>query len=319
MILKKKAIVVVGATASGKTALGIHIAGKFGGEVISADSMQIYKNLSISTAKPLIEEMNGVKHHLIDFLDVNEKYSVSSYCKDARRIFDELTLNNILPVIVGGTGLYIDSFLTNTQFLESASSEDIKIKLKEELAEKGIEAMYNELLKIDPVACEKIHPNNTVRVLRALEVYRTTGKTITEQALGSHTVESDIEPLYIGISYSNREILYERINKRVDIMLESGLIDEAKEFFSVNPSQTAVNSIGCKEIKPFLDGTDSLANCIENLKRETRRYAKRQITWFKRNEKINWFYADKMNTDELYSSVDNLILNYLGGDSDGKK
>ncbi len=314
IILKKKAVVVVGATASGKTALGIHIAKKFGGEVISADSMQIYKNLSVSTAKPTIEEMCGVKHHLIDFLDVNEKYSVSSYCKDARLVFDELTEKNILPVIVGGTGLYIDSFLSNTHFFESASSDKVKTQLKEELSEKGVQAMYEELLKIDPVACEKIHPNNTVRVLRALEVYRTTGKTITEQTIESHNIEPDIEPLYIGISYYDRANLYARINKRVDIMLENGLLDEAKDFFAANPSQTAVNSIGCKEIKPYLDGTDSLSNCVENLKKETRRYAKRQITWFKRNEKINWFYADKMNSDELFASVDNLINEYLGGD-----
>ena len=180
--MKKKAVVVVGATASGKTALGVHIAKKFGGEVISADSMQIYKTLSISTAKPSSEEMCGIKHHLIDFLPLSEKYSVSNYCRDARQVFDVLSQKSILPVIVGGTGLYIDSFISNTQFIEDAFSDKIKSELQNELQEKGIEALYKELCAVDPVAAEKIHPNNKVRVLRALEVYRTTGKTITWQA-----------------------------------------------------------------------------------------------------------------------------------------
>ena len=319
--MKKKAVVVVGATASGKTSLGVHIAKNFGGEVISADSMQIYKDLSISTAKPTQEEMCGVKHHLIDFLDITEKYSVSSYCKDAKEVFDKLSKKGILPIIVGGTGLYIDSFLTNTQFIESAVSDKVREELKKELETRGIDELYRELRQIDGVAAERIHPNNTVRVLRALEIYRTTGKTITEQASESHKIESDIEPLYIGIGYADREKLYERINKRVDIMLEKGILDEAKAFLAMNPSQTALNAIGCKEFKPYFDGTDSLENCIENLKRETRRYAKRQITWFKRNTKINWFYADEMSSEELLSEVDKTVIYYLGGDliDKGKK
>ena len=315
--MKKKAIVVVGATASGKTSLGVHIAKSFGGQVISSDSMQIYKNLSVSTAKPTEEEMDGVKHHLIDFVDVNEQYSVSAYCKDARKVFDKLTDDGVLPVFVGGTGLYIDSFLSNTQFFETASDETIRIHLQNELQEKGIEVLYKELLKIDPDACEKIHPNNTVRVLRALEVYRLTGKTISQQTRESHSVESDIEPLYIGISYEDREILYNRINRRVDLMLENGLLEEAESFFKMNPSKTAVNSIGCKELRPYLEGNKSLEECVDNLKKETRHYAKRQITWFKRNKNINWFYADKMSITELYSAVDELIKTYLGGDSLG--
>ncbi len=312
--MKKKAVVVVGATASGKTSLGVHIAKTFGGEVISADSMQIYKDLSISTAKPTPEEMCGVTHHLIDFLDITEKYSVSSYCKDAKAAFDKLTDNGILPVIVGGTGLYIDSFLTNTQFIESAVSDKVREELKQELESRGIDELYRELMQIDSAAAGKIHPNNTVRVLRALEVYRTTGKTISEQARESHNVESDIEPLYIGIGYADREKLYERINKRVDIMLENGILDEAKAFLEMNPSQTALNAIGCKEFRPYFNGTDSLENCVENLKRETRRYAKRQLTWFKRNSKINWFYADEMSPQELLNEVDKAVINYLGGD-----
>lgn len=312
--MKKKAVIVVGATASGKTALGVHIAKKFDGEVISADSMQIYKGMNIATAKPTVDEMDGVKHHLIDFLDITEQYSVSAYCIDAGKSFDVITKSGKLPVIVGGTGLYIDSFISNTKFLDDATSVEVRKKLQDELETDGIESLYTELQKIDPQAAEKIHPNNTVRVLRALEVYRTTGKTLTEQNSLSHSVKSEIEPLYIGINYSDREKLYNRINLRVDLMLKNGLLEEAKDFFDSNPSATALNAIGYKELKPYIDGRLSFDECVEKLKRETRRYAKRQITWFKRNKNINWLYADLLTQEELYSSVDELIESFLGGD-----
>ena len=312
--MKKKAIVVVGATASGKTALGVHIAKRFNGEVISADSMQIYKGMDIATAKPTTEEMDGIKHHLIDFIDVQSQYSVSNYCDDAKDVFDKIIENDKLPVIVGGTGLYIDSFLSNTKFLEAASSDNIRKELLLEAEKNGVESLYEQLKAIDPDAAKNIHPNNTVRVVRAIEIYRTTGKTLTEQNKLSHAVESDIDPLYIGINYADRENLYNRINLRVDLMLEAGLLEEAKDFFKMNPSKTAFNAIGYKELKPFIDGDLAFDVCVENLKRETRRYAKRQITWFKRNKNINWVYADKLSKEELLETVDNLINEYLGGD-----
>ncbi len=312
--MKNKAIVVVGATASGKTALGVHIAKKFNGEVISADSMQIYKGMNIATAKPTVEEMNGVRHHLIDFLDIHEQYSVSAYCNDARTAFDGIVGRGKLPVIVGGTGLYIDSFLSNTKFLDDASSEDVRKELLLEAEEKGSEYLYGLLKEIDPDAAKNIHPNNTVRIVRALEIYKTTGKTLTVQNEQSRVTESDIEPLYIGINYSDREKLYERINLRVDLMIEKGLLKEAEAFFGDNPSKTAVNAIGYKELKPYIDGDLPLDICVENLKRETRRYAKRQITWFKRNKNIHWVYPDLMSKDGIFEYVDNLILNYTEGD-----
>ncbi|MBO5433619.1 MAG: tRNA (adenosine(37)-N6)-dimethylallyltransferase MiaA [Clostridia bacterium] len=312
--MKKKAIVIVGATASGKTGLGVYVARKFNGEVISADSMQIYKGMSIATAKPTIEEMQGVPHHLIDFLPVTEKYSVSAYCNDAKTVFDDVISRGKLPVIVGGTGLYIDSFLSNTQFLDNAGSDTVRETLKKEFEIKGIEKLYEELCEVDPEAARNIHPNNTVRVLRALEVYRATGKTLTEQNLLSHNVESDIEPLYIAIGYRDRELLYGRINKRVDIMLENGLLEEAQDFFKMNPSVTAFKAIGCKELKPYIDGEADLDFCVDNLKRETRRYAKRQLTWFKRNNKIHWLYADNKDRDTIYNEAEALIKEFLGGD-----
>ncbi len=312
--MKKKAIVVVGATASGKTALGVHIAKKFNGEVISADSMQIYKGMDIATAKPTFEEMEGIRHHLIDFVDIYKQYSVSAYCVDAKKAFDEITEKGKIPVIVGGTGLYVDSFLSNTQFLESACSEDLRNELFSEAEKNGVLSLYEQLKEIDPDAAMNIHPNNVVRVVRALEIYKTTGKTLTEQNQLSHNKESDISPLYIGINYSDREKLYEKINLRVDLMLENGLLDEAKEFFKHNPSKTAFNAIGYKELKPFIDGELSFEVSVENLKRETRRYAKRQITWFKRNKEINWVYADLLTADDLKASVDDLIIKYMEGD-----
>lgn len=312
--MKKKAIVIVGATASGKTGLGVFVARKFNGEVISADSMQIYKGMSIATAKPTTDEMQGVPHHLIDFLPVTEKYSVSSYCDDAKKVFDDVVSRGKLPVFVGGTGLYIDSFLSNTQFLENAGSEEVRERLKVEFEKHGIDKLYNELCEVDPDAAKNIHPNNTVRVLRALEVYRATGKTLTEQNSLSHNVESDIEPLYIAIGYRDREILYDRINRRVDEMLENGLLNEARSFFEMNPSITAFKAIGCKELKPYLDGVTDLEICVDNLKRETRRYAKRQLTWFKRNDKIHWIYADNKDRDTIYNEAKDLVEKFLGGD-----
>ncbi|MBR4287355.1 MAG: tRNA (adenosine(37)-N6)-dimethylallyltransferase MiaA [Clostridia bacterium] len=312
--MKRKAVVVVGPTASGKTSLGINICKYFNGEVISADSMQIYKGLQISTAKPDEAEMDGIKHHLIDFLPVTEKYSVSDYCKDAAKAFDEITAKGKLPVIVGGTGLYVDSFLTNTEFIDEASSEEVRNKLFDELKEKGAEYMHQKLCKVDPEAGAKIHQNNTVRVIRALEVFETTGKTITQQTLDSHKNESDIEALYIGISYEEREKLYERINLRVDLMLERGLVDEARDFFTGNPSKTSVNSIGCKELKPYLDNEKTLEECVEQLKRSTRRYAKRQLTWFRKNQEIHWFYPD-VNDGDILPQVYALINEFLEGEA----
>lgn len=311
--MKRKAVVVVGPTASGKTALGVHICEKFNGEVISADSMQIYKGMSISTAKPTMEEQRGIPHHLIDFLEITEKYSVSAFCNDAKKVFDTICENDKLPVIVGGTGLYVDSFLTNTSFLDNANSEEIRTRLNNELKENGIDFMYSQLKSIDPEAADKIHPNNIVRVLRALEVYYSTGMTITQQALMSHEVETDIEPLFIGITFKDREKLYERINKRVDIMIQEGLWDEAEQFFKSFPSVTAFNAIGCKELKPYFDGLKSADECIDDLKRSTRRYAKRQLTWFKRNPDIHWIYRDEMNDYSVY--VDDLINKFLVGET----
>ena len=312
---KTKVIVVVGPTASGKTSLGIHLAKKFNGEVISGDSMQIYEDMNIATAKPTEEEMQGVKHHLIGFVNPETEYSVASFCSDAKKIVDDIVSRNKTPILVGGTGLYIDSFINNTEFFDNANSKEVREELYKELDEYGIEKLYNELLSVDSEAAKKIHPNNEVRVISALEIYRLTGKNLTEQNKCSHENESPYEPLYIGICYKDREKLYERINKRVDIMCDLGLLKETKDFYKKHPSQTAVNAIGYKELKPFLDGEKTLEECLMHLKQSTRRYAKRQLTWFNRNEKINWVYPDLYDDlNELFNETDTLVEKFLKGE-----
>lgn len=312
---KTKVIVIVGPTASGKTSLGIHIAKQFGGEVISGDSMQIYEKMDIATAKPTAEEMDGVKHHLIGFVNPQDEYSVASFCEDAKKAVSEIKEKGKVPIIVGGTGLYIDSFINNITFFQDASSEKIREELYNELNEFGIEKLYNELISVDSEAAKKIHPNNEVKVIRALEIYRTTGKNLTEQNEQSHQSESEYEPLYIGISYKDREKLYDRINKRVDIMCDNGLLDEAKEFYKEYASKTAVNAIGYKELKPFIDGEKTLEECANHLKQSTRRYAKRQLTWFNRNERINWVYPDTYeDISLLYDEAERLVEEFLKGE-----
>ncbi len=304
-------IVVVGPTASGKTSLGIEIAKKFDGEIISFDSMQIYKELSISTAKPTETERAQVPHHLIDFLSVNDTFSVAQFCSNAKKKVEELTSNRKIPVFVGGTGLYIDSFINNIDFsvqTDSAIARE-KVELIEE--EKGTQALYEILEKVDEQSAKAIHPNNVKRVKRALEIYFSSGENKSELDQKSRENESPYLPIYFGINFAQRQALYDRINTRVDKMIEQGLIDEAKRFFENKNSITSVQAIGCKELKPYLDGVLSLDECVENLKRETRRYAKRQITWFKRNDKINWVYPDKMEYCEILESVFRKIQDFL--------
>ena len=310
-------VAVVGPTASGKTGLGVHLAERFGGEVISADALQVYDGLSVSTARPTAKEMRGVPHHLIGFLKVTERYSVNDYCRDAAAAAADIVSRGRLPIVVGGTGLYVDSFLSHTAFAEDARSDDVRRALGEELAAGGIEPLYAELTRIDPDYAAKIHPNNTVRVLRALEIYRASGLTPTEQAALSHRESSPYKPLYIGLAFRDRAVLYDRIDARVDAMLANGLVNEAVAFYAAAPSETAANAIGCKELKPYLDGEQTLEACIDSLKRATRRYAKRQLTWFRRNGEVRWLYVDDYGASgELYAAAETLVSSFLDGEND---
>lgn len=302
---KTKIICVVGATASGKTDLAVKLAKAVDGEIISADSMQVYKNMPIATAVATKEEQDGVPHHLVEFLDADQTFSVADFVERAKVLIDEITARGRVPIIAGGTGLFVDSLVKNISFSKVGSNAEIR----NELAEKSNEELYEKLLKLDPNAAVDIHPNNRKRVIRALELCMS-GTSKTEQNENSMLIDSPYDALYIGIGYKNRQKLYDRINKRVDLMLEAGLENEARQMLG-KQGLTARQAIGHKELQPYIDGNITLAEAVENLKRETRRYAKRQLTWFRRNENINWLYADEMSRDELVKKAVDLAKNHL--------
>lgn len=295
-------LAVVGPTASGKTALAVELAKRLGGEIVSADSMQIYKGMDIASAKPTEAEKQGIPHHMMDFLPPETPYSVAEYVKAARACILEIHKRQKLPILVGGTGLYVDSLLTGTQFIETETDFDLRARLETEFDALGGEKMLEKLAAFDRDTAARLHPNNRKRIIRAFEVYTLTGKTMTEVLAASREKPSPFTPCYIGIAYENREILYDRINRRVDIMLENGLLAEARAFFQGTPD-TAAQAIGYKELKPYLDGVLSLDEAVENLKRATRNYAKRQITWFKRNPQIHWIYADTCSKQALLAQA----------------
>ena len=305
---KPLVIVVLGPTASGKTSLGIEIAEKFGGEIVSADSMQIYESMDIATAKPTTDELSRVKHHLIGFVPVGEKFSVAKYKQKAVDAIDDILSRGKLPVVVGGTGFYIDTLVKNTEFLDYEES-DIREKLEAKCSENGIESLYEELKAIDPKTAQKLHLNDNKRIIRALEVYYSTGKTISEQDEASHLNESKYRWCLIGLKAQNRQYLYDRINLRVDKMLEEGLLEETERFFESKVSATAAQAIGYKELKPYIDSLVSLDEAVEKLKMESRRYAKRQLTWFRRNSDIHWLDIDTLTSKELIDKACEIINN----------
>lgn len=285
-------IAVVGPTASGKTALAVELAKNFYGQIVSADSMQIYKGMDIATAKPTEEEKCGIEHFLMDFLPTDVRFSVADFVSEAQKCILNINENGYLPIVAGGTGLYVDSLLQNISFCPQKTDDNIRKKISNEYDALGGEKMLLRVSEIDPETALRLHPSDKSRIVRALALFESTGITMTEQYSSSRLSESPYEPLYIGINYRDREVLYSRINKRVDIMLQNGLLDEAKEYLDLNDDTTASQAIGYKELSPYFKGEKSLEECIESLKRETRRYAKRQLTWFRRNQNINWIYPD---------------------------
>lgn len=309
MSKKIKCIFVVGPTASGKTALSIEIAKQFGGEIVSADSMQIYKGIHIASAAPDETEKAGIPHHLLEFLSTDEEFSVADYVKGARSCIADIASRGKLPVIVGGTGLYINSLLDNTEYTEEETDWTLRQELEAEFDKAGGEEMLKRLQSFDPQTAARLHPNNRRRIIRAFEVYRLTGKTVTEQNLLSHKNESDLSSLVIGITYNDRETLYNRINTRVELMLKNGLLDEARAAFNESSSKGAFQAIGHKELYGYIKGECSLEEAKELLCRQTRRYAKRQLTWFRRDERINWIYADLSHnvTDEAKALVNEFL------------
>lgn len=296
-------ICVAGPTASGKTALAVRLAQHYGGEVVSADSMQIYRNMDIATAKPDESEMCGVPHHMIGFLDPADAFSVAQYVTMAAEAIEDIHARGRLPIVAGGTGLYMDSLINNISFSENDSDEKLREELRLKAERFGVQSLVEELAQFDPESAERIEPNNVKRVIRAIEIYRTTGITMTEQNRRSRMAESPYSAVKIGLKAHDRQYLYDRINRRVDIMAEKGLVEEARAVLSKPCSITAKKAIGYKELVPYINGEASLEEALEELKKQSRRYAKRQLTWFMRDTSIEWFDIDMCGFDELFARV----------------
>lgn len=285
---KPKVIVICGPTASGKTKLSIEVAKMVNGEIVSADSMQIYKDMTIGTAKPTIEEMQGIKHYLIDFVSPDKRYSVAEYKNDATNAIEEIISKGKTPIVVGGTGLYVNSLIYEIEYPSVELDMNYRKKLEEIAEKEGLDRLYEMAMKVDKLAMKKISPNDKKRICRVLEIYHATGKTKTQIEIESRANEPKYDFLVFGINM-DREKLYDRINRRVDIMIEDGLIDEVKEVLSkYNDFPTAMQGLGYKEVVEYLNGDTTKEEMIEKIKMETRRYAKRQLTWFRRYENITW-------------------------------
>ena len=291
----KKILVIVGPTASGKTRMAVELAKAHNGEVVSADSMQIYRRMDIGTAKPTAEEMDGIPHHMIDVADPEEDFSVARYVELASACVDDILARGKLPIVAGGTGLYVDSLLSGRTFAAFSPESALRKELEEELAERGGEAMLEELSRVDPEAAARLHPNDHKRIVRALEVYRSTGKTISEHNRETQALPPRYEALTIGLNFQDRADLWARIDARVDQMAADGLEREVRELLSsgLSPRCTAMQAIGYKEFVAAVEGTMTWREAEELVKLRSRQYAKRQLTWFRRSRDTHWLLWEK--------------------------
>lgn len=306
---KPKIIVICGPTASGKTALSIQLAKKIDGEIVSADSMQIYEDMDVGTAKPSIEEMEGIKHYLIGNVSPTVRYSVANFKKDAINAINEIIQKGKTPIIVGGTGLYVDSLVQGIEYDDTEIDLEYRNQLEELAKEYGLDYLYNKAIQIDPTAMKKISNNDKKRIFRVLEIYHATGKTKTMQEYESKQKENPYDYKVFAIDM-DREKLYERINKRVDIMIANGLVDEVKKLISkYSELPTAIQGLGYKEVVLYLNNEITYDKMVEKIKLETRHYAKRQLTWFRRNKDITWING----LDNIQNNV-NIILKGVNGE-----
>lgn len=296
----KNIIVVSGPTASGKTALAVELAKIYGGEVISADSMQIYTDMDVASAKATHEEMQGIPHHLMNFLDPAESFSVADFVTLCDKTARDIISRGKIPIICGGTGLYISSFVDNITFDDSTQDFAFREEMRKFAEENGAAALLEKLREIDPETASTLHENNIGRVIRALEVYKTTGHTISEAKKNSRLNPSPYNFAMITLDFADREQLRRRINERVDKMAENGLVDEAKACFLQENRPTAAQAIGCKELYPYFRGEKSLSECLDELKLRTRQYAKRQLTWFRRDKR---FSPIVINPDDNFQQI----------------
>ncbi len=302
--MKPKVVVIVGPTASGKTKLSIELAKRVGGEIISSDSMQIYKDMDIGTAKVTEEEKEGIKHYLVDFVSPDERYTVSDFKRDAESAIKEILSHGKVPIVVGGTGLYVDSLVLGIDYQEMNFDEAYRNELMAKAeSEEGLKELYEEAERIDPEAIKKISPNDKKRIVRILEIYKATGKNKTEHERLSRLRGTEYNYKVFAINM-DREKLYDRINRRVDIMMDSGLVDEVKFLLNKYDSfPTAMQGLGYKEVVPYLNGEYSQEEMVEKIKQESRHYAKRQLTWFRKNKDIIWLDAE----DGIDSNVERIL------------
>ena len=306
--MKNKILIIAGPTAVGKTSLSIKLAKALNGEIVSTDSMQIYKYMDIGSAKITKEEMEGIVHHMIDVVDPKESFSVADYKEKASKAIDDILSRNKLPILVGGTGLYINALTCNMNFTEADKDIEYRKKLENLAEEKGNEFIHNMLKDIDPVSYNEIHFNNRKRVIRALEVYKLTKKPFSSYNLGDDIYNGPYETDYYVLDM-NREVLYDRINLRVDIMMENGLLEECIKLkeMGYNSSMQSMQGIGYKEILYYLDNKISLDEAIEMIKKGSRNYAKRQLTWFRRDPRAIFINKDNLNEEEIFNKI---LLDY---------
>ena len=300
---KPKVVVICGPTASGKTALSIELAKQIQGEIVSADSMQIYKYMNIGTAKPTKEEMQGIKHYLIDNISPDERYSVADFKVDAKKAIREIIKKGKSAIVVGGTGLYIDSLIYEIEYPEIKFDDEYRKELEKQVEEQGLEELYKKAVQIDEQAMKKISKNDKKRILRILEIYKATGKTKTEQETESRKKEVEFDYYVYAIDWE-RELLYDRINKRVDIMIKEGLIEEVKSILQKYKTfPTAMQGLGYKEVVEYLENKLTKEEMIEKIKQDTRRYAKRQLTWFRKNKQTKWLDG----TNEIQNNIEIIL------------
>ena len=296
---KPRVVAVGGPTASGKTALSVALARAFDGEIINADSMQIYKNLDVGTAKPSTEERQGIPHYLLDFLPPETPYSVADFTAAADPLIRDITARGRLPLVVGGTGLYITSLLSGMAFAPEKTDPAIRARLQARADTEGGAALYAELQRIDPDYAAQVHPNNLPRVIRALELFEATGRRMSDQRREARPAEAPYHALCLCLTCRDRAVLYSRIDRRVDEMVENGVLDEARQVYDHRDAyRTAAQAIGYKEFFPYFEGTANLTECTERLKQATRNYAKRQLTWFRRQNDAVWLYLDEEDATE---------------------
>ena len=304
-------ICIAGPTASGKTALAVELAKELGGEVISCDSMQVYRRMDIGTAKPTVEEMQGIPHHMLGVAEPEEDFSVSRYCEMATPILDDILARGKTAIVAGGTGLYMDSLMRGNDFAPVPATGH-RERLEEQLVAVGLEAMLAELAAIDPEAAARSQ-RNPRRIIRALEVYYETGETITAHNLMTQAVPPRYSPLWLGLDFDPRQLLYERIDCRVGLMLEAGLEKEIRQLLSsgLDPRCTALQAIGYKEFVAALDGHCTMEEAADEVRKASRRYAKRQLTWFRRNKAMHWLTRREGETaEEIIAAARRVICNY---------